>query len=133
MENTVKNEDRREKLEAAAREAARSIIYHECGLDFLDRDYLKKVHAVVTKLLVDFAAAREREAIEQSAEIKTLKEIARLTNLFFGGGCCEEHHRATEREINRLLGLFEDDGFEKLKARALLPSEKKGEAKSDGD
>lgn len=51
--------------------------------------------------------------------VSVLQEIARLTNLYLGVGCCEEHDTANLNRLYDELGKFEDDSFQVLKNRTV--------------
>ena len=51
----------------------------------------------------------------RSQEVAILREIARLSNLYVGGGCCEQHQNETWNQLINELSKFEDDSFLKLK------------------
>lgn len=104
---------REEMSDDDIRKQAQEMLSH-----FMIKHDIGSLPAELAEKIAGFAAdeaavARAENAALQSI-LQPLQEIARLTNLYLGGSCCEEHYTATEREIIRLLRLFEDDSFEKL-------------------
>jgi hypothetical protein len=57
--------------------------------------------------------------LERAQEIlPVLQEIARLTNIYIGGQCCDEHDTTTWNKLCDELRKFEDDSFTKLSKSA---------------